>query len=161
MGKDRNRLRAENRQYRRLLKDMKKQLEGQRNSLNRLQSLETKCRLQENEVVALEHALCQIEKDFSDHFKKGHLYRPEFFLPETKEFLFEKTIPEELMRIYGKSRCTFIAKAEILNKVAGELEKARMIQFNLRNKDNDFVYRGRICVVVPEPEFPKKEKELI
>ena len=159
MGKYRDRLRAENRQYRRILKDMKKQLEGQRNSLNRLQSLESQYRLAKDEVVLLEHHLCDLEKEYADFYKKGRLYPPEFLLPETKEFIFRQTIGEDELRIFGKERCTFISKANILNKLAGELEKNGMIQFKLRNEGNDFVYMGRLCVVVPEPEFPKKEKE--
>ena len=161
MGKYRDHLRAENRQYRRLLKDMKKQLEGQRKSLNRLQSMESQYKLAKDEVVMLEHHLCDLERDFADFYKKWRLYPPEFLLPETKEFIFKQTISEDELRHFGKGRCTFISKANILSKLAGELEKNGMVQFKLRNQGNDFVYMGRLCVVVPEPEFPKKDKELI
>jgi len=155
MGKYRDRLRAENRQYRRLLKDMKKQLEGQRASLNRLQSLESQYRLAKDEVVLLEHTLCAIEKEYADFYKKAQLYPPEFLLPETKEFVLKQTIPEDMIRLYGKNRCTLIAEANMLNKLASALEKNGMIQFKLRNEGNDFVYMGRISVVVPTPVFPK------
>ena len=78
-------------------------------------------------------------------------------MPETKEFLFEKIISEDEMRIFGKSRCTLFAKDCILRELSGVLERNGVIQFRLRNKGHDFVYMGRVCVVVPAPEFPKKE----
>lgn len=161
MGKYRDHLRAENRQYRRLLKDMKKQLEGQRKSLNRLQSMESQYKLAKDEVVLLEHTLYALEEDYADYYKKGHWYPPEFFLPETKEFNFSQIITQEEMWHFGKNRCTLIAKENMLGKLADVLEKNGMIQFKLRNQGNDFVYMGRMSVVVPEPEFPKKKKELI
>ena len=159
MSRERDRLRAENRQFRKILGDMKKQLEGQRNSLRRLQSMENQYRLARDEVVLLEHTLCQLEKEYADFYKKQHLLRPEFLLPETKEFVFSRIITQDEIWHFGKKRCTLIAKEDILSKLAGELEKHGMIQFKLRNKGNDFVYMGRIGVVVPVPEFPNKEKE--